>query len=215
MRFVYLGLFIVITTLHLIGTAKNDRLYRSTTKGLILIFILGFYLESTSNPSWLIVAALLFSWAGDMFLIPNGVKWFTIGGIGFLISHLFFIMGYSETFSFNGVNPIIAVSIALVYVIATVISFSKLKAHLPKPLFIPMFFYLLINGAMNCFAWYRLMAGPSLGTIITAIGALLFYVSDTSLFFVRFNKETKQKSHFLVMVTYSLGEFLIILGLVL
>ena len=59
------------------------------------------------------------------------------------------------------------------------------------------------------------MSSTGSAAAITAIGALLFYISDTALFFVRFNKDSRLKTHFLVMLTYSLGEFLIVLGLVL
>jgi hypothetical protein len=68
---------------------------------------------------------------------------------------------------------------------------------------------------MNCFAWFRSMSSPGMAAVITAVGALLFYVSDVTLFFVRFNEDSRLKTHFPVMLTYSLGEFLIVLGLVL
>ena len=76
-----------------------------------------------------------------------------------------------------------------------------------------MFFYLLINGAMNCFAIFRAVSLANTPGLITALGAALFFVSDASLFFVRFKKDSRLKTHFLVMLTYSLGEFLIVLGL--
>ena len=74
---------------------------------------------------------------------------------------------------------------------------------------------LLLNGAMNCFAWFRSMSAGGTAAVITAVGALMFYVSDCSLFFVRFDKNSRLKTHFLVMLTYSLGELLIVLGLIL
>ena len=76
-----------------------------------------------------------------------------------------------------------------------------------------MYLYLLINGTMNCFAIFRCVSGFSAATLITAIGAALFFVSDTTLFFVRFKKDSILKTHFIVMLTYSIGEFMIILGL--
>ena len=51
--------------------------------------------------------------------------------------------------------------------------------------------------------------------LITGIGALLFFISDCTLFFVRFDKKFPIKSHFTVMLTYSVGEFLIALGFML
>ena len=76
-----------------------------------------------------------------------------------------------------------------------------------------MFFYLLLNGAMNCFAIFRCITVPSAAAITTAVGAVLFFVSDCTLFFVRFHKESRWKTHFPVMLTYLLGELLIVLGL--
>ena len=102
---------------------------------------------------------------------------------------------------------------AAVFLSASVIIFYHLRPHLPKSLFYPMFFYLLLNGAMNCFAWFRSLAEKGTAGMITAIGAFLFFVSDCSLFFVRFKKDSGLKTHFLVMLTYSIGEFLIVCGL--
>lgn len=215
MKFVYLAIFIIFTTIHLYGSYKNNKSLRNATKGIILLSILGFYLESVDTPSWFLIIALLTSWLGDMLLIPNGVKWFTAGGISFMISHGFFIASYSETFSFCNVPVWLIIVLALLFSAAVTFIFSKLKQYLPKALFYPMFLYLLINGGMNCFAIYRMIASFGINTLITAIGAILFFISDSSLFFVRFNKNSVMKTHFLVMITYSIGEFLIILGMVL
>ena len=77
-----------------------------------------------------------------------------------------------------------------------------------------MLAYLIVNGLMNCFAWFRALTMGGAAGIVTAVGALLFFISDSSLFFVRFHKDSRLKTHFLVMLTYSLGEFLIVLGLI-
>ena len=41
------------------------------------------------------------------------------------------------------------------------------------------------------------------------------FISDSVLFNVRFNKESIFKTHFLVMLTYIVAEFLIVEGLIL
>ena len=54
--------------------------------------------------------------------------------------------------------------------------------------------------------------------VVFAIGvkvAVLFFASDSTLFFVRFKKDGLLKTHFLVMLTYILGEFLIVEGFIL
>ena len=161
--------------------------------------------------------------------MPKGVKWFTAGGIAFMISHSFFVLGYWKDVDFHKIPVLLIVFLALFFAAAVAVIFSKLKPHLPKALFYPMFLYLLINGTMNCFAIFRcvsLINGtmncfaifrcvslPTAATLTTAIGAALFFVSDSSLFFVRFKKDSRLKTHFLVMLTYSIGEFLIVCGL--
>ena len=132
-----------------------------------------------------------------------------------MISHFFFILSYAKYVDYNSLNKIIVILLMLLFIISSTIVFKYLKPHLPKPLFYPMYLYLIINGMMNCFAWFRAMSMSAKASIITGIGALLFYISDCSLFFVRFDKNSKLKTHFLVMLTYSIGELLIVLGLIL
>lgn len=220
--YLYLVLFVVFTAIHLYGSLiKRDSL-RAPTKPVILLALLGFYLEWTRcrgiDPSALLVFALAASWLGDVLLIPKGVKWFTFGGIAFWLSHLLFILAYKESgIMFSAINPVYIVLIALAYASVVTFLFTKLKKSLPKPLFYPMYFYLLTNGAMNAFAWFRLLSGSCsvISGLVTGIGALLFFISDCTLFFVRFDKDSPIKSHFAVMLAYSVGELMIVLGLML
>lgn len=218
--FMYGLLLVVFTALHLYGSYHKRDGLRGPTKVVILLAILGMYLEWTryngSDPSALLVFALVTSWLGDVLLIPKGVKWFTAGGILFWISHFLFIFAYVESgIVFSKLNPVVVAAIAVVYAAVVVFLFGKLRDHLPKAIYYPMFFYLLTNGAMNVFAWLRLLSGSCtpLGGVLTGFGALLFFISDSSLFFVRFHKNSRLKTHFIVMLTYIIGEFLIVLGL--
>ena len=191
-----LALFFIVTSVHLYASIRQDKALRAKTKPFILLTLLAYYCFSAEPVLMTVVLALIFSWIGDVLLIPHGNKWFTAGGISFMISHFFFVITYARMTDMSRVPQA-----ALIV--------------LPKALFWPMLLYLLINGSMNCFAWFRSMSSPGTAASITAIGALLFYISDTSLFFVRFNENGRLKTHFLVMLTYSLGEFLIVLGLIL
>lgn len=213
MKYVFLAVFIVSTAVHLYASIQKDTKRRNISKPFILLSLLGFYILAARTPSTAIILALIFSWIGDVLLIPKGVKWFTAGGIAFMISHAFFIAGYCKDIAFSKIPAALIIFLAVFFTATVVYIFSKLKPHLPKALFYPMFLYLLINGAMNCFAIFRCVSNPALGTVVTAIGAALFFISDTTLFFVRFNKESRLKTHFLVMLTYSIGELLIVLGL--
>lgn len=213
MKYLFLAVFIIATGIHLYASKVLNQKLRNYTKPFILAALLGYYMYACSAPTAAMILALIFSWLGDVLLMGSGTKFFTAGGIAFMISHAFFVWAYSAQVDFARINPVAVVAVAVIYTAVTLVIFKKLKPYLPKALFYPMLLYLLINGTMNCFAFYRLMTSPGLWTAMTYIGALLFFVSDSSLFFVRFNKEGKQKTHFLVMLTYSLGEFLIVLGM--
>lgn len=213
MKTVFLAVFIVSTAVHLCASIQKNSRLRNVTKPFLLLSLLGFYVLAARSPETAIILALLFSWLGDVLLIPKGTKWFTAGGIAFMVSHAFFIAGYCRDVDFAKIPVPLILGLALFFTVTVAFIFSRLKPHLPKALFYPMFFYLLINGAMNCFAIFRCVSAPSAAALTTAIGAALFFISDTSLFFVRFNKESRLKTHFLVMLTYSVGELLIVLGL--
>ncbi len=213
MKTVFLAVFALSTAIHLYASLKKNSTLRNVTKPFLLLSLLGFYVLAARTPAAAIILALLFSWIGDVLLMPRGVKWFTAGGIAFMISHAFFIAGYCRDVDFAKIAPALIAFLAVFFSAAVAFVFSRLRPHLPKALFGPMFLYLLINGAMNCFAIFRCVSLNTAAGLTTAIGAALFFVSDCSLFFVRFKKESRLKTHFLVMLTSSVGELLIVLGL--
>lgn len=215
MEYAFLALFVVSSLLHLYGSLKSDKKLRARTKGFILLSLLGWYCCAAAEPEPVVIAAVLLSWLGDMLLIPDGIKWFALGGTAFGLSHICFILAYLEKTDFSSVPLWAAVAAALVYCAAALLVFRSLKPHLPKRLFPPMLAYLLVNGAMNCFALFQLISLPCLAGAVTYIGATQFFVSDATLFNVRFRKNGRLKTHFLVMLTYIIAEFLIVLGLVL
>lgn len=215
MKYAMLVVFIFTTSVHLYASLKQNKPLRDKSKPFILLSLLGFYVYSVDVIKPYVVLALVFSWIGDLFLILKGVKWFAVGGVSFMISHFFFILSYSETIIFSNIPTWTIIVLGIFFFVTVSLIFKRLKDHLPKALFYPMFLYLLINGAMNCFAVFRFISLMDLAGIITCIGAILFFISDSALFFVRFKKDCLLKTHFLVMLTYSLGELLIVIGLIL
>ncbi len=213
MTYVFLVFFIISTSVHLYASIRKDQRIRNITKPMILLSLMGFYIFAARSFSWTALLALLFSWIGDILLMRRGVKWFISGGIAFMMSHVFFIARYMQDIDFGRVPILLIICFAVLFTASVIMVFSKLTKHLPGGLAAPMFLYLLLNGAMNCFAVYRCVSVPNLMTVLTALGALLFFISDATLFIVRFHKRSRMKSHFMVMLTYSLGELLIVLGL--
>ena len=213
MGHIFLFTFGFFTIWHLIASLNQNEDNRKFSKGFILFSLIAFYLSVASSPSWLVLLALTFSWIGDLFLIPKGTKWFVAGGISFMISHILFIICYGVRIDFSNISFVYFISFGLLYIVIVSLVFAKLKQFLPKAIYYPMFLYLLINGTMNTFAICRFISDMTRGPFITMIGAVLFFISDVILFFVRFNENCRLKTHFAVMLTYSIGELLILVGL--
>ena len=214
MNFIYLALFVLATGVHLYASATFNKKLRAISKPVILFSLLIYYLHAVSNPSVFVIGAILLSWLGDLLLIPHGIGWFTAGGVSFLGSHILFIFAYLEKVNVF-VSPWYIYGIfGVFYLLSTIFIYIKLTKFMPHGLAIPMALYLLVNAAMNCFAIFRLFACVNPGSIITVVGAAMFFVSDAILFFVRFDKNSKLKSHFPVMIFYCLAELLIVLGFV-
>ena len=170
---------------------------------------------ATKNRNIYLVLALLTSWLGDVLLIPKGNKWFVAGGISFIFCHLFFALTYLGQISYAKVNWLILLPIAIVLFTNAFKIIKAVKDNTPKSMLAPMYIYLLINSTMNSFAMMQVMSLRSRGAWIACIGALLFYISDCLLFLVRYHKDKDRiwKKHFLVMLTYLLGEFMITYGM--
>ena len=214
MKYIFLAAFVIATAIHLYASIREDKKLRNVSKPFILAALLGFYVMGARLLSVAVILALFFCWVGDVLLIPEGIKWFTAGGVSFMIGHGFYIAGYNRDVVFSKIPVVLIVLFSALFAGAVAFIFNKLRSLIPKALFYPVLLYLIINGAMNCFAIFRCISTPSALTVITMIGAALFFISDTANFFVRFDKESRLKTHFVVMLTYSIGELMIVLGLI-
>ncbi len=214
MSVIFLAIFFVFTSLHLYGSAKQNKRLRNLTKPFLLSSLFGFYFFTAGNALPSILIALFFCWLGDILLMKSAMKWLIAGGISFMIGHVFFMIGYSRDITFSSEHLLPALLLAALFVFAAISIFLKMKPDLPQSMVIPMIGYLLINAAMNCFAILRMISMPGIPAFITCIGAMQFFVSDSFWFYVRFKKEGRLKTHFWIMLTYSLGELMIIIGLI-
>lgn len=212
----FLVLAALMTALHLYDSWKDNSSERARTKPFLLIFVTLYYMFYVPEPSWLLIFALSFSWLGDVLLIPKGHGWFTAGGISFMFSHFTFIAVYVTRIDFSKVTWGLVIPIALIYYAIAAVIIYNVQPTTPKPMVVPMYVYLLANSTMNSFALMQLCVNRSAGSIVAYIGALLFFISDCTLFLVRYykNKDIIFKRHFTVMATYVIGEFMITQGII-
>lgn len=209
-------LYLLVSGIHLIDSWNDDAKRRAKTKPFLLLLLLLFYAFSNTHHSIPLYLALFTSWLGDVLLIPKGHKWFTMGGISFLFSHFFFILVFLSKIQLSNI-PFFIYPIALLYFGISFIIIHMVKPTTPKKMIIPMYFYLLANSTMNVFALIQLIHNQNSASLIAYIGALLFFISDCTLFLVRYYKDETIifKKHFTVMLTYLLGELLITIGVIL
>ena len=217
MSYVFLGLYAAISVIHLIHSWQDNKKKRKYTKPFLLFFLIlfaVFYRPGEVLPI-LLLLALVTSWLGDILLIPAGHGWFTAGGISFLLSHIFFILTYAGNILYDKVVWWVLVPVGIVYFVVAFLIIRAVLPTTPKAMIPPMYLYLLANSTMNVFALMQLFSYRSAAAVIAYIGALLFYISDCTLFLVRYYKKDPNlifKRHFTVMLTYLAGELLIVLG---
>ncbi len=206
---------VIVSVIHLYGTYKCNPRIRKLTKWLLLPLMMVAYYYSVPSPNLYVLAAFFFSWLGDVLLLGKSPHFFVLGGIAFLLSHVCFICAYCTNIDFGAVPyatiiPLLMLFIAFIYMVH-----GNLKDHVPKMLKIPMVGYLMANALMNTFAMMQMFSNPCNATITISLGALLFLYSDVLLFGVRFHKNNSvYKRHFLEMLAYILGEFLICYGFI-
>lgn len=214
-----LAVYLTLSGIHLYDSWRDDAEARKRTKPFLLIFLLLFYLLAAGRHGGVerdLALALATSWLGDVLLIPKGHVWFTAGGVSFGASHVFFILVYTQNIVFEGMPWWLVIPVALLYF---GIAFAVIKAvtpTTPKIMVGPMYVYLLANATMNTFALMQLISHRSAGAVVAYIGALLFFISDCTLFLVRYYKKNENliyHKHFTVMFTYLAGELLIVLGM--
>lgn len=216
MKYLFLGLFAGFSIVHLYYSWKDEKKGRAATKPFLLILIALYYVVSCDTLSLLLLFALLTSWLGDVLLIPQGTKWFISGGLSFFVSHFLFIAVYFGRINFGKVPWIAAILLACVYFAIAAKIIVMLRNSTPKEMRVAMYGYLIANTAMNVFAFMQMITNFSIGSVVAYIGAVLFFISDCSLFLVRYyDKPVVFKKHFTVMLTYLLGEFLITQGVML
>ncbi len=198
--------YFVVATAHVLSIALGaDDLVAATKPLLMPALLVGLALGLPLRRSALLLwggFALLFSWLGDVLLQNPGDIGFLIGMGAFGLAHLAYIALYRGPLRTRGV-PWWGILLAIAWWIALVALLSPTLGGL----LVPVALYGLVLGAA---------AATALGTTrLIAIGAGVFLVSDTLLGLDRFLPGFSFEGiDLLIMLTYCLGQGLIIAGVV-
>lgn len=188
-------------------SVKSRRLRYLFKPGTMVLIIL---LALTAWPNlgrfgWLVVAGLLFSLAGDIFLVlPQNP--FAAGLASFFCAHVLYVTAFAAT------DPLTAPFWVLLGFLAynAVRIFIRLKPGVQREggtmLQTAVVLYISVISLM---VWRALVFGHPLVTT----GALLFYVSDLTLAWNRFVRPLRW-GELAVMATYFSGQFCLALSVV-
>jgi uncharacterized membrane protein YhhN len=204
--FSWLALFTAIA--HLWADYNGPRwlvyLAKPATTTLILVMALVAPQSVSAFYQTVIVVGLLFSLAGDIFLMLPQDR-FMAGLVSFLLAHLWYSVAFGSQIDW----PLLSIW-GLPVVVFAIGIYRLLLPHLGK-LRLPVLAYMVIISLMAWLAITLFMQRQEEWTLWAALGAILFVVSDSTLALNRFRKPF-WSAQLIVLGTYYGAQWLIALS---
>jgi uncharacterized membrane protein YhhN len=185
------------------GDRRTEQWAKPATLIALIVATLVLGATDTAAGRWLLVA-LAFGLAGDVALLEKSDSRFRLGLAAFLVGHVAFVLCFIQV----GLDPrgwnYLSFLVLGACLLATrqVAASTYLRGGLA--LAAPVALYTVVIGAMVIYAF-------TTGEPLIAVGATVFAVSDTVLARDRFVRPW-ERAQLLVMVTYHVGQALIVLG---
>ncbi|WP_137990179.1 lysoplasmalogenase [Streptomyces vilmorinianum] len=189
-----LAAFALASAVDLISLLAGAELGHQIAKPLLMP-LLAAYAATCSAPRTLI-AALLFGWGGDVFLLSDADWAFLVGMGSFAAGHVCYLVLFGRRRT--------RVLLGLAYGVALVGTVAALWGDLPAELRLPVAGYSLLLTAMA----YR---ASSLG-LLAGLGGALFLLSDTLIATGVAHWPQLPAPDFWVMLTYIAAQYLLALG---
>jgi uncharacterized membrane protein YhhN len=207
-------LFAIILIANITGGLLKNQWVDYISKPLIVISIAGYFLSRTAGTSptlkkW-ILAALFFSWIGDILLMfqASDQLFFLLGLSSFLLAHIFYIIFFQSIRAREKVSPKVWLLLIVLLYYTPLISFLSPHLHDMK---LPVVIYgavisLMLSLAMDMLFIPNKRAGRWMMT-----GAVLFVLSDSVLAINQFYQPFPLAG-VIIMLTYGLAQLFIIEG---
>ncbi|MGZ8539384.1 MAG: lysoplasmalogenase [Chitinophagaceae bacterium] len=210
----WLILFFVILISDLVAVQMNFKITEFIFKPLIVIWLLGYFILQlrpvrSKLKKW-IIAALLFSWLGDVLLMLQGDDplFFLLGLSAFLLAHIFYIL----LFHFIRIKENIK---SRWYFVLIVVVYYTLLIALLSPwlgdMKLPVRIYGIVISFMLMLALHMWFIKNKKAGWWMMAGALLFVISDSVLAINKFY-QSFEMAGILIMLTYGLAQYFITEG---
>ncbi|MFX1275803.1 MAG: lysoplasmalogenase [Promethearchaeota archaeon] len=218
---IFLILFIIDSVIHVVAVYKENKKIILITKPLLMPLLALFFTFgalSLNIFNWLIVAALIGGCAGDTFLMfREKEKYFLVGMLSFLIGHVFYIIYFLSSLGINFMLFLISGPFLIIPVIIIIIVLlPKIKDGLGD-MKIPVYVYMGVILFMHISAILRVTNFPLYCPcfLFVYIGSILFIISDALIAYDNFSEAKIPHVRVYIMITYILGQYLIIQGVLL
>lgn len=205
------GIYVLVAVADIVFVVNANDQARSFSKPLLMPVLMLMYAAETGIKSslakiWL--AALIFSWAGDIFLMFSG--YFVQGLLAFLITHVLYIVYLLRINNASKSTPQQQIITGLPIIIFWVLMLAWLLPHLEE-LKLPVFIYTTVI----CIFWMLTLNlfGKTESTTARLLfyGATLFVISDSVLAINAFIFPHRILP-VIVMSTYTTAQLLLALG---
>lgn len=186
------------------GARRSIYLFKPLTTALIILVALQTKFPVSSFYRRMIVAGLVCSLAGDVFLMLPRDR-FIQGLVSFLFAHLFYVAAFTSVESASRsivfVVPFLMYGGIMLWLLWP--SLGKLK--------VPVVIYMLVILLMGLQAMGRFSVMWDVGSGLAMAGAILFVVSDSILAVDKFRGRVRN-AQFLILSTYFAAQWLIALS---
>jgi len=208
------GCFAALLVTHLLSEIYGKNRIRHITKPLLMPILTGIYISSADRPYTLIVCALLLGAVGDVFMMFSSIKkWFLAGAATFLVGHICYIVAFfSSARDLSGFNWIVLFLILPQSIILFGWCLPKILGKMGW-MQMPLVFYGIVLFIMVSSTIFRSTDFTGTSFWLTYIGAVLFAFSDAMIVVDKFHEKIANAKVY-IMLTYSLGQFLIVSGLI-
>ena len=205
-----LRIFILLSIIYLSCILLNSAILVFYLKPLLLLpLIIAAFISTNFTNKFILLAALIFSWLGDILLlfVFKDAIYFILGLVAFLTAHIFYIVLFiKEIKKANGKiqfkNGLILIAVYLGILLLVLIP------HLGG-LVIPVIIYAVVISTMLYMAYLLSFYWPKPASIYLLTGAISFILSDSILAFNKFYHPVPM-SGFLIMVTYLYAQWALV-----
>jgi uncharacterized membrane protein YhhN len=205
------GVYCLTGIVNLISAFFFKEGLRKISKICLMPALFVFYLLGTEQILFVVIAALIFSWAGDILLINKDKPiFFKLGLAAFLVSHIFYVIAFLVL---AGSVNILALIVSVLIAVPVGLAVLKL-VNADPPIKIPVTAYSVVIFLMSISALQLMLARPDFAGILIFAASLVYLFSDTFLAYLIFHTKPK---HFnvITMIPYIIAQGGIVMGLVL